>query len=102
MLGSSEDDGGRGVGLAGDPGAVEGVGHQQEGHQQHDEPSDLTLHRVRWVSLLLLGLALLKEVKVPHVSGEDGGDSYPREDTHDWSQHQHQTDHHSLGGAGFW
>ena len=40
MTPGAEDDARAGVGLAGDPGAVEGVGEQEEGHHGHEEPGD--------------------------------------------------------------
>ena len=97
MLRSSQHNRGRGVGLARHPSTVEGVGHEEKGHHEDYEPSDLALDQVRGVLLLrLLGLARLKQVKVLHVRGEDGGDSDAREDAHDRGQDQHQSHHHTL------
>ncbi len=43
MRACREDNAGRAVGLAGHPGAVEGVGDQEEGHHAHEEHGDALL-----------------------------------------------------------
>ena len=63
MTAGGEDDAGTGVGLAGHPGAVEGVGEQEEGHHQDEEPGDAlllgVLRHVRLVPALLAPCAQL-------------------------------------------
>ena len=71
VLFGGEDDGGRRVRLGSDPGAVEGVGDQEHGHQSHHHRRHLVLDRVRGVGFfgrLLVptrGVQVLK--KKPHT-----------------------------------
>ena len=59
MTAGGEDDAGTGVGLAGHPGAVEGVGEQEEGHHQDEEPGDPLLLGQLAGAVTRLGAALL-------------------------------------------
>ena len=87
MLRRSQNDGGGGVGLASDPGTVEGVGDEEERHHEDNEAGYLALDRVRRVRFLgFLCLRHIKELDIPHVRLKDCGDSYAREDTHHWGK----------------
>ena len=59
MAPGAENDAGAGVSLAGDPGTVEGVGHQEEGHHQDEEPGDPLLLGQLAGAVTRLGAALL-------------------------------------------
>lgn len=78
MLRCCQDDGRGGVCLAGHPGTVEGVRHEEDRHHQDYKPSYLALDGVRGILTFgLLCLGCLKQIQILHIGGEDGGNSYP-------------------------
>ena len=74
---------------------MKGVGNKKECHHKNDKASHFILDGVAVVKLLLPSLGV-KDVQVPHKDGEDVRDSYTREDAHNRSQYQHETNHHTL------
>lgn len=59
--------------------------------------TNLILEGVSVIHILFGCLFVLAgDIKVLHVSVQSGGNSDTRQDTHDWSQDQHQTDHDTL------
>ena len=74
---------------------MKGVGNKKECHHENDKASHFVLDGVAVVKLLLPSLGV-KDVQVPHKDGEDVRDSYTREDAHNRSQYQHETNHHTL------
>lgn len=59
--------------------------------------TNLILEGVSVIHILFGCLFVLSgDIKVLHVSVQSGGNSDTRQDTHDWSQDQHQTDHDTL------
>lgn len=76
---------------------MEGIRDQEERKHDNHKSSHFILERVR-VSFLLF--TRIEDVKVLHETGEKAGYSNSRENTHHWSQYQHQTDHHALQEAG--
>lgn len=101
MRSCSQDDAGRGVSLRCHPGAVECVGDEQEG-QDKDKGNGcftgncrLLLEFLGLLGILRFGLGI---VHAPDVLGQKMGHCNAREDAHDRSQNEHQTNHYALEG----
>lgn len=100
MGSGAEHNAGRGVGLRGDPGAVERVNDQHEGDDAHESNRHFALNAT---SLLFQFLKLpfafhaslggTARVHALNVLGQQVGDGNAGQDTHHGGQDQHKSDH---------